>query len=218
MINLTKLILKILPWLLTIGLLSWMLIQEKMSFSSERRTEVMTNTVLTRVEQMGKMELVKYNFQEVTEVKKIAKEINLGIQKFKLVPDSKGVLISQGSAVGCIDFQKIEAANIDFSESGDTLFLKLPAPEICYFKIDLEKSRLYDLQTDYLREEDRKSFVQELYKVAEKQIEASAVQSGILEQTKENAHTVLRPMLENISGRVVILSFDLDLEEPIIVK
>ena len=73
MINLTKLILKILPWLLTVGLLVWMLFTEKLSNSSEGRTEIMTNTILTRVEQMGKMELVKYNFQEVTEVKKIAK-------------------------------------------------------------------------------------------------------------------------------------------------
>ncbi|MEQ6168099.1 DUF4230 domain-containing protein [Ekhidna sp. MALMAid0563] len=216
MINLTKLILKILPWLLTVGLLVWMLFTEKLSNSSEGRTEIMTNTILTRVEQMGKMELVKYNFQEVTEVKKIAGEIDLKIFKYKPVPDSKGVLISQGSAVGCIDFTKISPENINAST--DTIYLKLPAPEICYFKIDLEKSRLYDLQTDYMREEDRRNFVQELYKVAEKQIEASAIQSGILEQTKENAHTVLRPMLENISGRVVILSFDPDLSEPLLAK
>jgi len=136
MINLTKLVLKILPWLLTVGLLGWMLFEEKMSFSTERRTEIVTSTVLTRVEQMGKMELVKYNFQEVTEVKKIAKEISLGIQKFKLVPDSKGVLISQGSAVGCIDFTKISQGHV--SATADTIFVRLPSPEICYFKIDLE--------------------------------------------------------------------------------
>lgn len=216
MINLTKLILKILPWLLTVGLLGWMLFTEKMGNSSERRTEIVTNAVLTRVEQMGKMELVKYNFQEVTEVKKIAGEIDLKIFKYKPVPDSKGVLISQGSAVGCIDFTKITQKHIN--ATADTIHIKLPAPEICYFKIDLEKSRLYDLQTNYMREEDRRNFIQELYKVAEKQIEASARQSGILKQTKENAHTVLRPMLENISGRVVILSFDPDPTEPLLVK
>ncbi|WP_425389960.1 DUF4230 domain-containing protein [Ekhidna sp.] len=208
MINLTKLILKILPWLLTVGLLGWMLFQEKISNSRERITEIETNTILTRVEQMGKMELVKYNFQEVTEIKKIAGEIDLKFFKYKPVPDSKGVLISQGSAVGCIDFTKIIPQ--DVSNSGDTIFIKLPIPEICYFKIDLEKSRLYDLKTDYMRSDERKAFIQELYKVAEKQIEASALQSGILEQTRENAHTILRPMLENISGKTVILSFALD--------
>ncbi|WP_436514801.1 DUF4230 domain-containing protein [Ekhidna sp. To15] len=205
-----KLILKILPWLLTVGLLSWMLIQEKMNFSRERITQIETNTILTKVEQMGKMELVKYNFQEVTEVKKIAGEIDLKIFKYKPVPDSKGVLISQGSAVGCIDLQKMKASDIDFSKAGDTLFIKLPAPEICYFKIDLEKSRLYDLQIDYMRGDDRKQFVQELYKVAEQEIKDASLQSGILEQTKENAHTILRPLLESLSGKVVILNFDME--------
>lgn len=208
MINLAKLILKILPWLLTVGLLSWMLFQEKMNFSRERITQIETNTLLTKVEQMGKMELVKYNFQEVTEVKKIAGEIDLKFFKYKPVPDSKGVLISQGSAVGCIDLQKLTSANI--SNSGDTLFITLPTPEICYFKIDLEKSRLYDLQMDYMRGEDQKQFVQELYKVAEQEIRDASLQSGILEQTKENAHTVLRPMLESMSGKVVILNFALE--------
>lgn len=208
MINLAKLILKILPWLLTVGLLTWMLFQEKMNFSRERITQIETNTLLTKVEQMGKMELVKYNFQEVTEVKKIAGEIDLKFFKYKPVPDSKGVLISQGSAVGCIDLQKLTSANI--SNYGDTLFITLPTPEICYFKIDLEKSRLYDLQMDYMRGEDQKQFVQELYKVAEQEIRDASLQSGILEQTKENAHTVLRPMLESLSGKVVILNFALE--------
>ncbi|WP_420316916.1 DUF4230 domain-containing protein [Ekhidna sp.] len=210
MINLTKLILKILPWLLTVGLLSWMLFQEKITNSRERITEIETNTILTRVEQMGKMELVKYNFQEVTEVKKIAGEIDLKFFKYKPVPDSKGVLISQGSAVGCIDFTKIR--NQDVIASGDTIIIKLPPPEICYFKIDLEKSRLYDLKTDYMRGDERQSFVQELYKVAEKQIEDSALKSGILEQTRENAHVVLKPMLENLTKKVVIIHFNLNSE------
>ncbi|MEO9872324.1 DUF4230 domain-containing protein [Ekhidna sp.] len=208
MINLLKLILKILPWLMVVGLLSWMLIQEKLSFSKERITEIETNTILTRVEQMGKMELVKYNFQEVTEVKKIAAEIDLKFFKYKPVPDSKGVLISQGNAAGCIDFTKITSQNIQ--SSGDTLFIKLPSPEICYFKIDLEKSRLYDLQIDYMRQDDRKSFVQELYQVAEQQIKSASIESGILEQTRENAQVVLLPILETITGRVVILNFDLE--------
>ncbi|MEO9483252.1 MAG: DUF4230 domain-containing protein [Ekhidna sp.] len=216
MINLAKLVLKILPWLLTVGLLSWMLIQEKMNFSRERITQVETNTILTRVEQMGKMELVKYNFQEVTEVKKIAGEIDLKIFKYKPVPDSKGVLISQGSAVGCIDFQKINAADINFSKTGDTLFLQLPAPEICYFKIDLEKSRLYDLQIDYMRADEQKNFIQELYKVAEQEIKDASLASGILEQARDNAHGVLRPMLQALTGKVVILNFDL--EAPILTK
>ncbi|MEP0986190.1 DUF4230 domain-containing protein [Ekhidna sp.] len=214
MINLLKLLLKILPWLLVVGLLSWMLIQEKMSFSKERITEIETNTILTRVEQLGKMELVKYNFQEVTEIRKIANSIDFKFFKYKPLPDSKGVLISQGSAAGCIDLSKIQLK--DVQSSNDTIFISLPSPEICYFKIDLEKSRLYDLQIEYMRQEDRRDFVQELYKVAENQIKSSSLESGILEQTRENAHSVLRPILESISDKTIILRFELD--EPTIMN
>ncbi|MEQ9007964.1 MAG: DUF4230 domain-containing protein, partial [Ekhidna sp.] len=134
--------------------------------------------------------------------------IDFKLFKYKPLPDSKGVLISQGSAAGCIDLTRIKSS--DIRPEGDTLYISLPKPEICYFKIDLEKSRLYDLQMDYMSQEDRRNFVQELYKVAEKQIQKSALESGILEQTKENAHSVLRPMLESISDKTIILSFELE--------
>ena len=208
MINLLKLILKILPWLLIVVLLGWMLIQEKLSFSKERVTKIETSTMLTKVEQLGQMELVKYNFQEITEVQKISNSIDFKIFKYKPLPDSKAVLISQGTAVGCIDLTKISSENI--SASGDTIAITLPAPEICYFKIDLEKSRLYDLKIEYMRAEERKQFIQELYKVAEEQIRESAVNSGILDQTRENAHAVLKPILESVTNRVVVLNFSLE--------
>jgi hypothetical protein len=209
MINLVKLVLKILPWLMVVGLLSWMLIQEKFSAGwVEGAKETRHTTILTKVEQMGKLELVKYNFQEVSEVKKMADYIDLKFFKYKLVPDAKGVLISQGSAVGCIDLTKIERA--DILEENDTLYVSLPAPELCYFKIDLEKSRIYDLKVSYMSSDDQRNFVQELYKAAEAQIRDTAMETGILEQTQENAHAVLRPILENLSGKTVMINFKLD--------
>lgn len=209
MINLLKLLFKILPWLIVVGLLSWMLIQEKLgSVWVEGNKEVRQTTILTKVEQMGKLELVKYNFQEVSEVKKIADYIDLKLFKYKPVPDAKGVLISQGSAAGCIDLTKIQLTDIE--EVNDTIYVTLPLPELCYFKIDLEKSRIYDLQVNYMQPDDQKKFVQELYKVSEEQIRATAMEKGILEQTKENAHSVLRPILENISSQKVMIRFGLN--------
>lgn len=211
MINLLKLILKILPWLLVVGLLSWMLIQEKFSAAwVEGSKEVRQTTILTKVEQMGKLELVKYNFQEVSEVKKIADYVDLKIFKYKPVPDSKGVLISQGSAVGCIDLTQIQLE--DITEVNDTIYVNLPSPELCYFKIDLKKSRIYDLQVTYMSRDDQKKFIQELYKVAEAQIKDTAMETGILEQTRENAHTILQPFLENIAGKKVMINFRMDRE------
>lgn len=203
--NTLNLFFKIFPWIIISALLGWMLFREKTTHNTQQSTEVVTNTLLTRVEQMGKMELVKYNFQEVTEVKKIAQTIDLKIFKYKPVPDTKGVLISQGSAVGCIDFSKIDANSI--LQSSDTIYITLPDPEICYFKIDLEKSRLYDLQINYMGDDERKEFIQEMYKIAEEEVKKTALASGILEQTKENAHTILRPIMERLTGSIVMINF-----------
>ncbi|MEQ8473375.1 MAG: DUF4230 domain-containing protein [Marinoscillum sp.] len=211
MISLAKIIFKMLPWLIVVALLSWMLISEKLSLDIiGGEKETYQHTILTRVEAMGKLELVKYNFQEVTEVQKAVARIDFKLFKLPttLAPDSRAVLISQGSAVGCINLAKLSKSDIHLEN--DTLFISLPPPELCYFKIDLEKSRIYDLEITGLSKSERKQFMEELYKVAESEIRDSAFKMGILEQTRENAETILTPLLENISGKKVVLSFKLD--------
>jgi len=204
-----RLILRLLPWLLLILALVWIWMSDALSFERiEGSKETYQNTILTRVEQIGKLELAKYNFQEVTEIKRVADVIDLRLFKYKVAPDSKAVLISQGSATGCIDLSKLTTS--DLKEKGDTLYISLPAPEMCYFKIDLENSRIYDLQVTYMPPDDRKQFVQELYQVAEQEIKNAALKTGILEQTSENAKLVLKPLFESISGKTVLIQIKLD--------
>jgi len=49
--------------------------------------------------------------------------------------------------------------------------------------------------------------VNDAFRLAEKQIQQSALTSGILEQTKRNADQMLRPVLEKVSGKKVILTY-----------
>lgn len=206
-----RLILKLLPWVLLILALLWIQFTDGFGFDRiDGEKETYQNTLLTKVEQLGKLELAKYNFQEVTEIKKVADVLDLKIHKFKITPDSRAVLISQGSATGCIDLSLIKPDNL--TEEGDTLYILLPQPEMCYFKIDLEKSRLYDLQINYLAPDQRTEFIQELYQVAEQDIRNAALKTGIMEQTIENAELVLKPLFESISGKTVILQMRLDTE------
>lgn len=201
-----KTFLKLLPWMLVAVLAAWLFLSGGSGFKRiEGTKETIQNTLLTKVESLGKLELVKYSFQEVTEVKKMADVIDFKLFKYKTVPDAKAVLISRGSATGCIDLTKI--GKKDITEQNDTIYVTLPTPEICYFKVDLENSRLYDLQVTYMPDDERKKFIQELYKVAEQEIKQSALNTGILEQTKDNARLILKPLFENISGKVVYFQF-----------
>ncbi len=213
MISLIKIVLKILPWLLTTGLLSWMLLSEKLDFTIHQgTTEVYQNSILTQVEAIGKIELALYHFQEVTELHKHADYVELFSHKFKLTPDARALLISQGTAAGCIDLAHLQPT--DFKVIDDTLHLLLPPPELCYYKMDLSSSRFYDLEISSLDKQKRQEFTEEVYKMAEQQIKQSALELGIMNQTKENAQIILKPMLENLANLPVVLAFRLSEEAP----
>jgi hypothetical protein len=111
-------------------------------------------------------------------------------------------LISIGEATGCLDLTKIK--NTDVLIEGDTIYINLPKAELCYYKLNLEKSRIYSLESNPLI--DEKEFIQNAYKSAEVEIKKSALNSGILQQTEINAEKVLRPILEKISGKKVIIT------------
>lgn len=162
----------------------------------KNETKIITNhdIVLEQVETLGKMELVKFKFKDVLEHK----------VEYSWWPDSKAVLIISGEAVGCIDLSKVKKENI--TDGKDTLYLRLPAPEICYSKINHKDSRVYNTQSYSF---DQTKLVEQAYKEAEKQIQKTALQSNILEQTRTNADKILKPMFEQLTKKKVILTYEL---------
>ena len=163
--------------------------------SNTEKSETTHALVLQEISAMGKLELVKYNFKDVVE-QQITK---------MWMPNAKAILIVQGEAIGCIDLTKVEIA--DITSEAETLVVNMPEPELCVFKIDHSKSRVYN--TEYAFNEEAK-LVQEAYKQAEKQIQRSALDMGILEQTQINARKILTPVLEKASGKKVVLKFPLN--------
>jgi hypothetical protein len=165
---------------------------DKPEEKKEPEVVVNFNTVLTSVEDLGRMELVRYNFKDVVEYEKTVS---------RFIPNSKLVLIVSGEAVGCVDFAKITQADIQFQ--GDTLVqVALPDPEICYYKVDHSKSKVFSKENTYFQDAE---LVEEGYKYAEQNVKKAALNSGILRQTTVNAEKILKPMLEEITGRRVVL-------------
>ena len=138
----------------------------------EDRPETTHAIVLKEMQVLGKIELVKYNFKDVVEHEIVR----------PWMPNPKAILIVQGEATGCIDLTKIKVA--DFTSEKDTLVVYLPEPELCNYKIDHSKSKVYNTEFALLEEAD---LVQEAYKQAESQIQKSAYEMGILEQTKQKS-------------------------------
>ncbi|HEY0054639.1 MAG TPA: DUF4230 domain-containing protein [Pedobacter sp.] len=158
------------------------------------RTEVTEDVMIEKITNMGKLELVKYSMKDVIE-KKVTRT---------LLPDKRILFVAVGEVVGCIDLTKVVKEDIISTKDSVTLFL--PNPEICYSKLDHQRSKVYELSGVWMPN-DRQKMIEDIYKLAEQKILSNAKEMNVLGKTKENALTIFKPILENISGKKVVISF-----------
>ena len=181
-------------FLLVVGLIAgWEQIRGSKALSRFRRGDTATQRiVLKEVTALGKLELVRYTFKDIVEHE----------QPNTFLPNANAVLIVEGEATGCLDLTKISPA--DITTEGDSVTIRLPKPELCGWKINHNRSRVYDTRFSFLNETQ---LVSDAYRQAERQIRQSALNGGILQQTRQNAGRILPPLLTRLSGRQVGLVF-----------
>ncbi len=181
-------------FVLVAGLIAiWEQIRGADMLSRFRRGNDATKTLMLReVTALGKLELVKYTFKDIVDYE----------QPNTFLPNSNAVLIVEGEAIGCIDLSRVTPA--DIVTTGDSITIKLPKPEICGWKINHDRSRVYDTRFSFLNESQ---LVSDAYRQAERQIRQSALNGGILDQTRQNADKMLQPLLSRLSGKPVRLTF-----------
>lgn len=187
-------LIRLIPLFLVVylAIFAWEKLKDFKNPFNSGEVEVSHNVLLQQISSMGKLELVKYNFRDVVE-SKIKKD---------LLPDAKVLLIVSGEATGCLDLTKIKVS--DIAENGDTLVIHLPEPEICNYKIDHSKSRVYDTEYAFL---DEAKLIDNAFQKAESEIAQNAQSMGILEQTKKSAEQVLKPFLENVSKKKIVFRY-----------
>ncbi|MEJ7779480.1 MAG: DUF4230 domain-containing protein [Daejeonella sp.] len=159
------------------------------------RTELNEDVMVEKIVSMGKLELVKYSMKDVLEKKEIR----------NILPDKRILFVAVGEVTGCIDLTKLKKSDIVASGS-DSVTIFLPKPEICYVKLDHQQSKVYDVSGAWFPG-DSKNMVEDIYKIAEQKILENAAKQNILGKTRENAKLIFKPMLENISGKMVGIEF-----------
>lgn len=165
-----------------------------LGFSSWGKPQIIHNhnIVLEKIEQLGKLELVKYKFKDIYDY----------TEKGYLANETVGIIVS-AEAVGCIDLKKIKLK--DIQSKGDTLLVRLPKPELCYWKINQQETRIYN--SFHIRMNSASLYGQ-AYKEAEKFIEQTARKSDIFDRTKESAEKLLKPLLQEISQKKIVLVYE----------
>lgn len=148
--------------------------------------------VVNQIEKLGRLEVVKYNIQDLMEYKK----------KRKWLPDSKTSLKIVGEVTGCVDLAKLRPADIRVIK--DSVAVLLPEPEICNYKIDHSKSGVYNMEYGLW---ETTEIVDEAYKAAEKKLFAEARNMGIAKESRQNAVKVLTPILSALGFKKVYVGF-----------
>ena len=179
---------------LVAGLIAiWEQIRGNTILSRFRRGDNTTQSiVLKEIKALGKLELVRYTFKDIVE----HEQVNT------FLPNANAVLIVEGEATGCLDLSQINLDNITTTD--DSITVQLPKPELCGWKINHDRSRVYDTHFSFLNESQ---LVSDAYRKAEHQVKQSALNGGILNQTRQNANQLLRPLLERISSKKVGFTF-----------
>ena len=207
-----KIIFKFLPWLLLGIIILTLYITNHWPFSREGAYQHLldSSVILKEVENLGKMELVKYNFSEVFEYKRLSNGKIIGNTIFNTNsydPDLSVLLIASGEAVGCIDLTKVKTSDITISS--DSIILYLPTPELCYHKLNLEKTKIYSFSKEswwsrlFSNEKEKNEVLQFAYRKAELKMREAAIESGIYRSTNDNAKIMLIPLFEKLTGKTV---------------
>lgn len=183
------------PYLVVIILtliISWFLFRDKDESPQIKETNDMA---VTKIQAIGRMELVKLTIKDVLEYT---------IERDYL-PDSKVLLVVSGEMAGCIDLTKIRNEQVSVGDS--VVRITLPKPEICYYKIDQQKTRIYNATTYFLLDNEAQ-ITQLAYRRAENYFKSDSLNQIVYKETEANVQTMLKPLLESITKKKVELVFD----------
>jgi hypothetical protein len=158
------------------------------------RIEITDSGMVQKITSMGKLELVKYEMKDIIDQREV----------HPILPDSRVLFLAVGEVTACIDLTKVKRS--DITQTKDSVVVLLPKPEICYAKLDHEKSKVYDIRGAWFQE-SAKDMVEAVYKLAEKKILDNAEEMNVLGMARQNAQLIFRPLLESISGKTVVLNF-----------
>lgn len=162
------------------------------SAGKEEKTVVSHTMVVQQIEEMGKLEVVKYNIQDMMEYEKVR----------QWLPNSKATLKIVGEVIACVDLTTI--GENDIVTKDDSVSLILPMPEICHYKIDHSRSRVYNMQYGLW---ETAEVVEDAYKKAEEQIYQQAQSMGIEKESRENTIKVLTPILRAMGFTKIYIGF-----------
>jgi hypothetical protein len=116
------------------------------------------------------------------------------------------LFVAVGEVTACIDLTKVARKDIVQNNDQKTVTVVLPQPEICYTKLDHQRSKVYDI-SGVILPSTTQAMLEDIYKLAETRLLENAQQMNITDKARQNAQIIFKPLLEGVSGKTVELKF-----------
>ena len=157
-------------------------------------TEIDHNVQIVDIKKLGKVEILNYEFNDIVTHKMIR----------DYLPDATVTLSINSNAIVCIDLSYI--TNTDVKIKNDTLYIKLPKPEISSLYINHSKSRIVDTEYAFT---DSAELIDGAYIASERSISDIVDKYHIIDSVSIDSHgcQYIRKFVETISTKPVKLYF-----------
>jgi hypothetical protein len=146
-------------------------------------------TVVRQIRELQRLETVSYTMDKIVR----GERENPVLPRF--LAGDRLLLVVHGEAVAGVDLSKLQPSNVVVS--GRSISLHLPHAEIFTVRLDNAKTRVYSRDTGLFSTPDP-NLEGEVRQEAERQLQAAALQDGILQTTDKNARRTLTTMLTSL--------------------
>jgi len=146
-------------------------------------------TVVRQIQKLQRLETVSYTMDKI-----ISGEHDNPIFPKFLVSD-RLLLVVHGEVIAGVDLGKLQESDVVISDK--KISVRLPKGEILVTRLDNEKTRVYSRDTGLFSSPDPNLETQ-VRQEAERQLQAAALQDGILKSADENARNSVQSILNGL--------------------
>ena len=152
-------------------------------------------TYIEEVRALARLESIQYSIEKV-----ITAEIGQG--SFGFLFGDRMLFVAHGIVIAGVDLSKMNPQDLQLQ--GNTLYVRLPEPEIFIATLDNQKSYVYDRETGVLTHGDI-NLEATARQAAEEEIKKAAIEDGILEQGRQNAEAFMQQFLGTLGYDQVVI-------------
>ena len=151
-------------------------------------------TIVHEVRSLARLETIKFSLEKI-----ITAETRQGV--FEWLVGDRLIFVAHGEVIAGIDLKKLDPEDLEVKAG--VLYVTLPEAEIFVTAIDNEQSYVYDRDTGLLTHGEV-NLETEARRAAEREIEKSALEDGILELAEQNAISFLDRLFRDLGYPEVI--------------